>query len=73
MDNELQYCNFDYDLFEEHPNFKKVMPQNQTILEVKYARFLFPQLQDVLKQCNLKKCPVSKFASSREMLQGYYY
>lgn len=73
LDNELQYCNFDYDLFKEKPNYKKVMPQQYTILEVKYARFLFPQLQDVLKECNLQKCPVSKFASSRELMQHYYY
>ncbi|SFH58491.1 polyphosphate polymerase domain-containing protein [Pisciglobus halotolerans] len=73
LDSDLKYCNFDYDLFEENPNYKKVMPLTDTILEVKYARYLFPQLQEVLEHCDLKKCPVSKFASSRELLEAYYY
>lgn len=73
LDNELRYCNWDYDLYGEKTNYKQVLPLTDTILEVKYDRYLFPQLQDVLKQCNLKKCPVSKFGSSRELLQQFYY
>ncbi|MGP6140383.1 MULTISPECIES: polyphosphate polymerase domain-containing protein [unclassified Jeotgalibaca] len=73
LDNELKYCNFDYDLFAEKPNYHYAMPLTDTILEVKYDRFLFPQLQDVLTRCNLKKCPISKFGSSRQLLENYYY
>lgn len=73
LDNELRYCNFDYDMYSESPNYKAVLPITKTILEVKYERFLFDQIQHVLKKCNLQRCPVSKFGSSRELLQEYYY
>lgn len=73
LDNELKYCNFNYDLFDPNPNYQSALPLTETILEVKYDRFLFPQLQDVLTQCNLQKCPVSKFGSSRQLLEEYYY
>lgn len=73
LDNELQYSNFDDDLFHENPNYKTVMPITKTILEVKFDRFLLPQLQDVLSKINLEKCPVSKFGSSRSLLEEYYY
>ena len=49
------------------------MPITQTILEVKYDTYLFPQIQDVLTRLNLQKCPVSKFGSSRSLLEQYYY
>ena len=73
LDNELKYCNFNYNLFDENPNYQQVLPLTETILEVKYDRYLFPQIQDVLAQCNLKKCYVSKFGSSRQLLENYYY
>ncbi len=73
LDSELQYCNFNYDLFDENPNYEQVLPITQTILEVKYDTYLFPQIQTVLASLNLEKCPISKFASSRSLLQGYYY
>lgn len=73
LDNELQYADHDYDLFAENANFKQVLPLTKTILEVKYDTYLLPQLQDVLSAIQLEKCPVSKFASSREILEEYYH
>lgn len=73
LDSELRYCNFDYDLFAERPNYHYAMGLTDTILEVKYDRFLFPQLQDVLTRCNLNKCHISKFGSSRQLLEEFYY
>lgn len=72
LDNELQYSNFDNDLFHEDPNYIQVLPITQTILEVKFDTYLLPQLQDVLSSIHLEKCPVSKFASSRSLLEEYY-
>lgn len=72
LDNELQYLNFDNNLFAENPNYIQILPLTQTILEVKYDTYLLPQLQDVLSAINLEKCPVSKFASSRSLLEEYY-
>ena len=48
LDNNLRYCDFCYDLFAEHLNFYEGMPKDQTILEIKYDRFLFKQIQEVL-------------------------
>lgn len=75
LDSELEYCNFYYDLFSEnpYPHYRSVMPITETILEVKYDTYLFPQIQDVLTRLNLQKCPVSKFGSSRSLLEQYYY
>lgn len=73
MDNNLRYCDFCYDLFSHNFNFKSAMPKDETILEVKYDRFLFKQIQDVLSQCDLTRKPVSKFGSSRSVLKEFYY
>lgn len=73
MDNNLRYCDFCYDLFSRKLNFKAAMPKDQTILEIKYDRFLFKQIQQVLANCDLTKKPPSKFGTSRSLLKQYYY
>ena len=73
MDNNLRYCDFCYDLFSHHLNFKSALEKDQTILEVKYDRYLFKQIQNVLAQCDLSKRPPSKFGTSRQTLNEYYY
>lgn len=72
MDNNLRYCDFCYDLFSTNLNFKAAMPKDQTILEIKYDRFLFKQIQDVLAKCDLSMKPPSKFGTSRQLLKEYY-
>lgn len=73
LDNELRYTNTNFDLFTtEEPNYTTVTDLTETILEVKYEKYLFPYVQDVLKKCNLKKCPISKFGSSRALLNKFY-
>ena len=72
MDNNLRFCEFNYDLFAKRLNFKSAMPKEQTILEIKYDRFLFKQIQDVLSKCDLSKKPPSKFGTSRQILKEYY-
>ncbi len=72
MDNNLRCCEFCYDLFSHHLNFKALMPKDETILEIKYDRFLFRQIQEVLAQCDLSRKPPSKFGSSRAILKSYY-
>lgn len=73
LDNRLRYTNRDIDLYEENPNYHYAMPLRKTILEVKFEKFLFSQIQYALSQCNLEKCKVSKFGSSRSLLEEYYY
>lgn len=73
MDNNLRFCDFCYDLFSNQLNFKSALPVDQTILEIKYDRFLFRQIQEVLAQCDLSQKPPSKFGSSRSILKDYYY
>ncbi len=72
MDNNLRYCEFCYDLFSTHLNFQAAMPKDQTILEIKYDRYLFRQIQDALSQCDLTQKPPSKFGSSRNILKYYF-
>ncbi len=73
LDNNLRYCDFCYDLFAKHLNFREGMPKDQTILEIKYDRFLFKQIQEVLGKCDLSGKPPSKFGTSRQLLKTYYY
>lgn len=70
MDNNLRYCDFCYDLFGTDLNFKQAMPKDETILEIKYDRFLFRQLQDILKKCNLTRKAPSKFGTSQSILKN---
>ncbi|MDO5690719.1 MAG: polyphosphate polymerase domain-containing protein [Tissierellia bacterium] len=72
LDNNLRISKFSLDLFSPQLNFESAMPKNQTILEVKYDRFLFKQIQDVLTKCDLTKKPPSKFGSSRAILKDFY-
>lgn len=73
MDNNLRYCDFCYDLFSHKLNFKSAMPKDETILEIKYDRFLFKQIQEVLSGCDLTRKPPSKFGTSRSLLKEFYY
>ena len=73
LDNNLRYCDFCYDLFSHNLNFKSAMPKEDTILEIKYDRYLFKQIQDILRQCDLSRKPPSKFGTSRSVLKQYYY
>ena len=72
MDSHLRCCEFCCDLFSRHLNFKSLMPPDETILEIKYDRFLLRQIQEVLSQCDLGKKAPSKFGSSRNILKNYY-
>lgn len=73
LDNNLRFTNFNYDLFNKNINFQKGLPGDKSILEVKYDRFLFQQLQEVLSECNFVGKPPSKFGTSRQLLNTYYY
>lgn len=73
LDNNLRFTNFNYDLFNKNINFQKGLPGDKSILEVKYDRFLFQQLQEVLAKCNFVGKPPSKFGTSRQLLNTYYY
>lgn len=67
LDNNLRFTNFNYDLFNKNINFQKGLPGDKSILEVKYDRFLFQQLQEVLSKCNFVGKPPSKFGTSRQL------
>ena len=71
MDNNLRYCDFCYDLFSTNLNFKAAMPKDQTILEIKYDRFLFKQIRMYL-QMRFEHETSSKFGTSRQLLKEYY-
>ncbi len=74
LDNELRYRNWEYGLFDDaDQNYQAVTDLTETILEVKYDQFLLPYIQTVLSQIDLKPCPISKFGTSRSLLNEFYY
>lgn len=73
IDNNLRFTNFNYDLFNKDINFNKCLDTDKSILEVKYDRFLFWQIQEVLSKCDFVGKPPSKFGTSRQLLNTYYY
>lgn len=73
LDNNLRYTDFDYNLFSDKVNFKQAIDKDKTILEVKYDRFLFSQIQDILAKCNFLGKPPSKYETSRQILKRYNY
>ncbi len=73
LDSNLRYTDFNYDLYSENLNFKRVLSADKTILEIKYSKFLFSQIQYLLSRIDMSKKPVSKYASSRSVLSNYYY
>lgn len=72
MDNNILYSNMDLDIFNNFKNIKRMSYENNTVLEVKFHNFLFPQLQYVIKKCSDMGKPQSKFGGSREILNNYY-
>ena len=72
MDNNLRCCEYSLDLFSHRLNFKSLMPADETILEIKYDRFLFRQIQEIVSRCDLGGKAPSKFGSSRSVLKEYY-
>lgn len=73
LDNNLRCNTFCTDLFSDNINFTNILPWDKTILEVKYDRFLFSQIQDVLNNCDFSEKPPSKYGTCRRLLQSYYY
>lgn len=74
LDSDLRYRNWTYGLFDDcDQNYHQVTDLTETILEVKYEGFLLPYVQDVLASLDLKPCPISKFGSSRSLLNEFYY
>lgn len=73
LDNNLRSNTFSTDFFSDKINFNNLLPLDKTILEVKYDRFLFSQVQDVLNNCDFCEQPPSKYGSCRQLLQNYYY
>lgn len=74
MDSDLRYSDKDFNLFSlDAIDYRNVTDITSTILEVKFERFLLPQIREVLANVDLKKCPFSKFGHSRALLEEYYY
>lgn len=72
LDNKLRISDFCHDLFRPRLNFRSALPDDETILEIKYDRYLFRQIQQVLAECDLGRRPPSKYGSSRSILEEYY-
>lgn len=72
LDNHIIYSNLSFNLFDSELKHYKPITTNNTILEVKYERFLLPYLQDLILSCEHLGKPPSKFGTSREIVKEYY-
>lgn len=72
LDNNIRYSNSDFDLLKNNKNLTYTDYDYNSVLEVKYDRFLLPQLQDIINNCNFNGDPASKFGASRRMAMYYW-
>jgi hypothetical protein len=72
LDNNILYSNQSFDLFQPKLNFCTPIMTNNSVLEVKYEKYLLPYLQDIILSCEHLGKPVSKFGTSRNIVKRYY-
>ncbi len=72
LDNNIRYSTSDFDILKDNKNLTYTNYDNNSVLEVKYDRFLLPQLQDIINNCDFNGEPASKFGASRRMAIHYW-
>ncbi len=72
LDNHVLFSNESFNLFKPDLDFCTPVMTHNSVLEVKYERFLLPFLQDLILSCELLGKPISKFGTSRRIVQRYY-
>lgn len=72
LDNHILYSIQTFNLFELELDLCTPILTNNTILEVKYEKFLLPYLQDLILSCEFLGKPISKFGTSRSIVNSYY-
>jgi hypothetical protein len=72
LDNNILYNNQTFDLFQPELDLCTPIMTNNSVLEVKYEKYLLPYLQDIILSCEHLGNPVSKFGSSRKIVKRYF-
>jgi hypothetical protein len=72
LDNHILYSNQSFNLFNPELDFCTPIMTNNSVLEVKYEKYLLPYIQDMILSCERLGKPVSKFGSSRKIVKRYY-
>jgi hypothetical protein len=72
IDNHILYSNQSFKLFDPELDLCTPIMTNNSVLEVKYEKYLLPYLQDIILGCEHVGNPTSKFGSSRKIVKSYY-
>ncbi|HYH02135.1 MAG TPA: polyphosphate polymerase domain-containing protein [Bacillota bacterium] len=72
LDNHVLYSNHSFNLYNPDLDLCTPILSNNTVLEVKYEKYLLPYLQDMILGCEHLGKPISKFGTSRKIVTSYY-
>jgi hypothetical protein len=72
LDNHILYSNRSFNLFDPELDLCTPIMTNNSVLEVKYEKYLLPYLQDMILSCEHVGNPPSKFGTSRKIVKRYY-
>jgi hypothetical protein len=72
LDNHILFSNQSFHLFEPELDLCTPVMSNNSVLEVKYEKYLLPYIQDLILSCEQLGKPISKFGTSRKIVKRYY-
>jgi hypothetical protein len=72
LDNHILYSIQSFNLFDPELDLCTPIMTNNSVLEVKYEKYLLPYLQDIILSCEHVGKPPSKFGTSRKIVKRYY-
>lgn len=72
LDNNVLYSNHSFNLYNPELDLCTPILSNNTVLEVKYEKYLLPYIQDMILSCEHLGSPISKFGTSRKIVTSYY-
>jgi hypothetical protein len=72
LDNNVLYSNRDVNLFTPQLGLCTPVMSNNSVLEVKYERYLLPYIQEMILSCEHLSKKISKFGTARKVVKKYY-
>lgn len=71
LDSEIRSNEIQLDFFDQDPVLYPSFDFDTKVLEVKYDKFLYRWLSDILGSCDVKQQSVSKYSVSRSFFESY--
>jgi hypothetical protein len=72
LDNNVLYSNRALNLFAPQLGHCTPVMSNNSVLEVKYEKYLLPYIQEMILSCEHLSKRISKFGTSRKIVKKYY-